>query len=64
MNKISDNISSLPISYTINDACRVSGIGRTKMYALIGEGSIKVTKIGKRTLINASSLRQLVTGEA
>ena len=46
------------------DACRVSSIGRTRLYALIGEGKIEVRKIGKRTLIVAASLRRLIEGGA
>lgn len=53
-----------PMAYTINDAVRVSSIGRTRLYALIGEGRLKVTKIGRRTLIPAENLRALVNGEA
>lgn len=48
------------LAYTIRDACRVSSIGRTRLYALIKEGKLEARKIGKRTLILADSLRQLI----
>jgi excisionase family DNA binding protein len=52
-----------PLAYSINEACRVSSLGRTRLYQLIGEGKLDVRKIGKRTLIPAASLRALISGE-
>jgi excisionase family DNA binding protein len=52
-----------PLAYNIADACRVSSIGRTRLYQLISEGRLEARKIGKRTLIPAASLRSLVTGQ-
>jgi excisionase family DNA binding protein len=52
-----------PIAYSVADACRVSSLGRTRLYQLIGEGRLEVRKIGKRTLIPAASLRALIEGE-
>ena len=59
---IPDN-SPEPLAYSVADACRVSSIGRTRLYQLIGEGRLQARKIGKRTLIPASSLRALIEGE-
>lgn len=53
-----------PLAYSINDACRVSGIGRTTLYALIGKGEIKVRKVGTRTLVPADSLRNFLSATA
>lgn len=52
-----------PLAYSVNEACRVSSLGRTRLYQLIGEGRLEVRKIGKRTLIPATSLRALIAGE-
>ena len=52
-----------PLAYSVADACRVSRIGRTRLYQLIGEGRLQTRKIGKRTLIPAASLRALIDGE-
>ena len=49
-----------PLAYSIKEAIRVSSIGKTRLYALINQGRLKTTKIGKRTLVNAQSLRELV----
>ena len=53
-----------PLAYSVNEACRVSSLGRTRLYQLIGEGRLEVRKIGKRTLIPAASLRALIAGQA
>lgn len=53
-----------PLAYSVADACRVSSIGRTRLYALINEGKLQARKVGKRTLIPAASLRALIEGEA
>ncbi|WP_428375384.1 excisionase family DNA-binding protein [Lichenicoccus sp.] len=48
------------LAYTIVEACRVSGIGRTKLYAEIADGKIEAVKAGRRTLLNAKSLAAYV----
>jgi excisionase family DNA binding protein len=49
-----------PITYTIADACRVSGLGKTKIYSMISEGRLQKVKVGKRTLVTAKSLNELL----
>jgi excisionase family DNA binding protein len=48
-----------PILLSIPDACRVLGIGRSKLYELINAGRLDIVKIGRRTLIRAASIRVL-----
>ncbi|WJS98372.1 helix-turn-helix domain-containing protein [Novosphingobium humi] len=55
--------SPAPLAYSVADACRVSSIGKTRLYQLINQGKLKTTKLGKRTLIPAESLRRLIAGE-
>ncbi len=45
------------IAHTIADAAKVSGLGRTSLYELIGAGKIEARKSGNRTLIPADLLR-------
>ena len=52
------------ISYTIPDACAVTGIGTTKLYSLVSEGRIRLVKVGRRSLIPAADLRTLIEGDA
>lgn len=49
-----------PLAYSVQDACRVSSIGRTRLYSLIKDGKLEARKIGKRTLIPAASLHRLI----
>lgn len=52
------------ISYTIPDACAVTGIGTTKLYSLVNEGKVRLVKVGRRSLIPANDLRILIEGGA
>jgi excisionase family DNA binding protein len=45
------------LAHTIADATKISGLGRTSIYELIGAGKIEARKAGNRTLIPAESLR-------
>jgi hypothetical protein len=51
---------SEPLAHTIDAAVKISGIGRTSLYLLIGTGKIAARKCGNRTLIMADSLRDYV----
>jgi excisionase family DNA binding protein len=41
----------------VKDACRLTGIGRSKLYELIAAGEIEVVKVGTITLIPMDSLQ-------
>jgi excisionase family DNA binding protein len=45
---------------SIAEACAVAGIGRTKIYEAITEGSLKARKCGKRTLVLRDDLRDFL----
>lgn len=49
-----------PICVKVNDAARMIGIGRTKLYELISSGELETIKIGKATRITTASLHRLV----
>lgn len=40
-----------PLAYTIEDLAAVTGIGRSKLYAEVRAGNLRVTKVGSRTII-------------
>jgi excisionase family DNA binding protein len=42
---------------TIPRCCRLAAVGRTKFYELIASGEIPVRKVGRKTLVAASDLR-------
>lgn len=60
------NIPVEPLAYTVDEATRVSGLGRTTLYKLASENPPRITmrKIGRRTLVVAASLRALIENEA
>lgn len=44
------------LTVRVREACRMTGIGRTKFYELIQEGEIEVIKVGTMTLVLMASL--------
>lgn len=50
-----------PLAYDMATAARVSSLGQTKLYELIANGKLATSKVGKRRLILADSLRSLLT---
>src|SRR5579875_40713 len=48
------------LTRTIAEACEATGLGRTKLYELIGAGCIDTTTIGRRRLVLVSSLVALI----
>lgn len=49
-----------PICVRVNDAARMVGLGRTKLYELIAAGEIEAVKLGKSTRITTASLHDLI----
>ena len=49
-----------PICVRVNDAARMIGVGRTKLYELIATGEVETVKLGKATRITTASLHDLV----
>jgi excisionase family DNA binding protein len=48
-----------PLAVRIREACRLTGIGRSKLNELIGAGEIEIVKVGTITLIPIHSLQKL-----
>jgi hypothetical protein len=44
------------VTCSINEACDVSGLGRTSIHYRIKDGTIKTTKVGTRHLVIIRSL--------
>ena len=51
------------LACTIAEACEATGLGRTKLYELIGEGLLDTTRIGRRRLVLVRSLRTVLEAE-
>ncbi len=51
------------LAYSINETAQALSLGRTSIYAMIGDGRLEAFKLGRRTLIRAESVKRLVAGE-
>lgn len=51
-----------PISVGINEAARLTGLGRSTIYRRIEDGTLRHVKVGKRTLIPYAALAALCGG--
>ncbi|MDG5487683.1 helix-turn-helix domain-containing protein [Sphingomonas sp. BGYR3] len=49
-----------PITLRIAEACRITGIGRSKLYQLIKAGEIEVIKLGTMTLVSMRSVEEMM----
>jgi excisionase family DNA binding protein len=50
----------MKITATVKEACEMSGLGKTKLYELIGDGKVDTTLIGRRRLVKVDSLKTLL----
>lgn len=48
------------LTCTINEACEVTGLGRTKLYEMIGARYLATTTVGRRRLVVVRSLLSLL----
>ena len=48
------------LAVSISDTAKALGMGRTSIYAMIGDGRLEAFKLGRRTLVKAESIRRLV----
>lgn len=51
------------LAYSVSEASTAIGVGKTKLYALISQGVLPSTLIGKRRLIRAADLEALIAGQ-
>jgi excisionase family DNA binding protein len=57
---MNNNKQMKPVTVTVENALRLSGLGRTKLYELMNQGRLKTVKIGRRRLVVFASLEALV----
>jgi excisionase family DNA binding protein len=53
---MSENTSIQVEGLSISEACRLAGIGKTRLYGAIADGRLTARKFGKRTLILRTDL--------
>lgn len=47
-----------PLALTIAEACKIAGLGRTKIYSMLNSGELPARKCGRKTLILTEDLRK------
>ena len=52
---------SKPMAVPVNSACALTGLGRTSIYKLIGDGALTSVSIGRRRLILMASIERLLS---
>lgn len=57
---MSINPAPRPITVRIPEACRITGIGRSKLYELIKAGDIPTIKVGSMTLVPVKGLERFL----
>lgn len=50
------------LTITVDEFCDMIGIGRTKTYELMKDGTLATVAIGRRRLIKMNSVEALLTG--
>jgi hypothetical protein len=48
---------NMPLMFTIPGTTQATGLPRTTVYSLIGQGVLDARKAGRRTLVTADSIR-------
>lgn len=54
----------MPLTVRVREACRLTGIGRSKLYELIAAGEIEIIKVGTITLVPVASLTRFLQHHA
>lgn len=49
-----------PLTVTVQEARRLSGLSKTTMFKLISEGQLRTVKVRRRTLVSYPSLKRLL----
>jgi excisionase family DNA binding protein len=49
-----------PLAVAILEAARMSGLGRSTIYAEISKGNLKIRKVGRRTIVMMTDLHEFL----
>ena len=58
--ELARNAISTPLAVRVREACRLTGIGRSKLYELIAAGELRIIKVGSITLVPFAALQQFL----
>jgi excisionase family DNA binding protein len=62
-NYITESRLARPLAVRVREACRLTGIGRSKLYELIRAGDISIFKVGTMTLISTAELERFLAAQ-
>lgn len=51
-----------PFAVSIGEACRITSLGRTSIFAAIKRRELTARKMGRRTVIETAELSRFITG--
>ncbi len=54
--------STSPLAVSIPDAVKMTGVGRSSLYAAIKTGALSVRKAGRRTVVPVDALKAWLAG--
>ena len=49
-----------PEAFSIEQACAVAGVGKTKIYELVGSRALKTRRLGRRRLVLRRELQEFL----
>jgi excisionase family DNA binding protein len=55
-------MNAVPLTLSIEDVCKATGIGRTSIYNAIRDGRLRAVKFAGRTLIRVEDLKAFLDG--
>ena len=55
------NFGLIKAAYSVNETIDLLSIGRTKFYELVGSGDLKITKLGKKSLVYVTDIVALLS---
>jgi excisionase family DNA binding protein len=55
-----ESVNEPPMLESIKETCRLTGLGRTKIYELFDSGELTRVKIGRRALVERSGIKRLI----
>lgn len=61
---MADTLADDRITVSIEETKRITSLGNTTVFALIKRGDLKVIRLGRRTLVFMSSIRELLGRES
>lgn len=54
------SVSPERLSYTVDEACAVTGLNRNALYRAIALGQLNTFKVGRRRMVSARALREYI----